>query len=72
MTPWSGSASSTRPSVRLPAGRVSAQVSLPAQSLAHACAAAIAAVSSAFVADAVACEVMTEAEFDAREGFTRP
>jgi excisionase family DNA binding protein len=53
-----------------PRGWADAQVSLPAETLAQATAAACAAVSHAFAAEVVAAEVMTEAEFAAREGWT--
>lgn len=47
----------------------SAGVFLPAESLAQAATTAAAVVSSLYGAAAVACEVMTEKEFNAREGF---
>jgi excisionase family DNA binding protein len=50
-------------------GYADAQISLPAETLAQACTTAIAVVSAAFGAAAVACEVLTEAEFDARQGW---
>lgn len=52
-----------------PRGWGTARISLPAESLAQACATAAAVVGAALGAEAVACEVMTEAELDAREGF---
>jgi three-Cys-motif partner protein len=51
-----------------PRGYADAQISLPAQSLAQACVTAAAVVSAAYGAAAIACEVMTEKEFDARQG----
>lgn len=52
-----------------PRGYASAQISLPAETLAQACATAIAVVSATFGAPAIACEVLTEAEFHARQGW---
>lgn len=53
-----------------PRGYADAQISLPAESLAQACTTAIAVVSAAFGgAPAVAVEILTEAEFDARQGW---
>ena len=46
-----------------------AHISLPGESLAQAAATATAVVSSAYGAPAIACEVMTETEFLAREGW---
>lgn len=53
-----------------PRGWLEARISLPAESLAQACATAAAVVETVAGAMAIACEVMTEDEFDAREGFT--
>lgn len=54
---------------RSPRGYSDAQISLPAESLAQACVTAAAVVSAAYGgAPAIACEVMTEKEFDARQG----
>lgn len=53
-----------------PRGWLEARISLPAESLAQACATAAAVVESATGAAAIACEVMTEDEFAGREGFT--
>lgn len=53
-----------------PRGWLEARISLPAESLAQACATAATVVETAAGHAAIACEVMTEAEFDAREGFT--
>lgn len=52
-----------------PRGWATARVSLPAESLSQACTIATTVVAAAYGADAIACEVMTETEFDAREGF---
>ncbi|MGH1563012.1 helix-turn-helix domain-containing protein [Mumia sp. DW29H23] len=52
-----------------PRGWVSARISLPAESLAQASTTAVALVEAATGAAAIACEVATETEFDAREGF---
>lgn len=52
-----------------PRGYADAQISLPAETLAQACSTAIAVVSAAFGAPALACEVLTEAEFAARQGW---
>jgi hypothetical protein len=52
-----------------PRGWLQAQISLPAESLTQACITAAAVVEAAAGAAAIACEVMTEDEFDAREGF---
>ncbi len=53
-----------------PRGYPDAQISLPAETLAQACTTAIAVVSAAYGgAAAVACEILTEAEFDARQGW---
>lgn len=46
-----------------------AHISLPGESLEQATAAAVAVVSAAYGAAAIACEVMTEKEFLAREGW---
>lgn len=51
-------------------GWLEARISLPAESLAQACATAAAVVETATGSAAIACEVMTEDEFAAREGFT--
>lgn len=53
-----------------PRGWLEARLSLPAESLAQACTTAAAVVEAAAGAAAIACEVMLEAEHDAREGFT--
>ena len=53
-----------------PRGWLEARISLPAESLAQACVTASTVVESAAGAAAIACEVMTEEEFDARQGFT--
>lgn len=53
-----------------PRGWLEARISLPAESLAQACATAAAVVETVTGRRALACEVMTEEEFDAREGFT--
>lgn len=53
-----------------PRGWVEARISVPAESLAQACATAAAVVETAAGAAAIASEVMTEDEFAAREGFT--
>lgn len=52
-----------------PRGYADAQITLPAETLAQACSAALAVVAAAYGAPAVACEVLTEAEFDARQGW---
>jgi len=52
-----------------PDGYASATISVPAESLAQACATAAAVVSVAYGAEAIACTVMTEAEFLARQGY---
>ncbi|WP_353809176.1 helix-turn-helix transcriptional regulator [Agromyces sp. SYSU T00194] len=52
-----------------PRGYVDAQLHIPAENLRQATAAAIAIVESATGATAIRAEVMTEAEFDARQGF---
>ncbi|MCW2751478.1 MAG: binding domain protein excisionase family [Aeromicrobium sp.] len=52
-----------------PRGWLDARISFPAETLAQACATAIAVVEAALGAPAVACEVMTETEFIAREGW---
>lgn len=52
-----------------PRGYADAQISLAAESLAQACSTAIAVVTAAFGRPAIACEVLTEAEFNAREGW---
>lgn len=53
-----------------PRGWLEARISLPAESLAQACATATIVVEAAMGAAAIACEVMLEEEFDTREGFT--
>lgn len=50
-------------------GWLQALISLPAESLTQATATAVTLVSAAYGAEPVACHVMTEAEFDAREGW---
>lgn len=50
-------------------GYADAQISLPGETLAGATAAAVAVVEAAYDAPAVAAVVMTEAEFDARQGW---
>lgn len=52
-----------------PRGWLEARVSLPAESLVQACTTAVAVVEAAALTVAIACEVMTEAEFEVREGF---
>lgn len=52
-----------------PRGWAEARISLPAETLAQATTTACALVSAAFGAPAIACQVMTEAEFLAREGW---
>jgi excisionase family DNA binding protein len=52
-----------------PRGYRSAQISLPAEALAQACTTAMAVVAAALEGEAIACEVMIEHEFGAREGF---
>lgn len=52
-----------------PRGWLEARISLPAESLAQACNTAVAVVEAAALTVAIACEVMTESEFDVREGF---
>ena len=52
-----------------PRGWHEARISLPAESLVQATAAATAVVEAAHGARAIACEVMTEKEFLAREGW---
>lgn len=51
-------------------GYAFAQISIPAVDLRQAAALAIAEAERAFGAPAVACEVLTEAEHDARQGWT--
>jgi excisionase family DNA binding protein len=53
-----------------PRGWLEVRISVPAESLVQACVTAATVVESFTGAAAIACEVMTEAEFDAREGFT--
>lgn len=53
-----------------PRGWLEARISLPAENLTQACVTAAAVVESAAGAAAIACEVMTEEEYAAREGFT--
>lgn len=48
----------------------SATITTPAASVRQAAAAAVALVEAAFAADAIVCEVMTEAEADIRQGWT--
>ncbi len=52
-----------------PRGWLDATISLPAESLAQATVTAVAVISSAYGAAAIACEVMTETERDARDTF---
>lgn len=52
-----------------PRGWLEARISLPAETLTQACTTATLIVEAATGAAAIACEVMTEDEFDAREGF---
>ncbi|PWC05425.1 helix-turn-helix domain-containing protein [Agromyces badenianii] len=52
-----------------PRGYVGAQITLPAENLLQATTTAVAVVERATGATAIAAEVMTEAEFDARQGF---
>lgn len=49
--------------------RNQAIITIPAEGLAQATTTAIALIEKAFDARAVACEAMTEAEFDTRQGF---
>ena len=51
-----------------PRGWAWATISLPADSLAQACVTAAAVVQSAFGMPAIACQVLTEKEFLARQG----
>ena len=51
-------------------GWASATITLPAESLDQAAHMATVLVGSAFAAEAIACEVMTEQERDARQGWT--
>lgn len=50
-------------------GWMTAHITLPAENLAQAVTTATALVEAAYGAAAIACEVMTEAESDAREGL---
>ncbi len=50
-------------------GWASATISLPAETLVQACSTAAAVVAAAYGAPALACEVMTETEFLARQGW---
>ena len=52
-----------------PRGWVEIQISFPATGLAHACTTAAAIARAATGADAVACQVMTEREYEARHGL---
>ena len=52
-----------------PRGWLEVRISLPAESLAQACVTATALVETFTGAAAIAAEVMTETEFDARQGF---
>lgn len=53
-----------------PRGWLELRISVPATSLAQAVSTALAVVESATGSAAIACEVMTEDEFAARQGFT--
>lgn len=55
-----------------PRGWLEVRLSVPAETLAQATNTAVAVVESAAGAGAIACEVMTEDEFAARQGFTVP
>jgi len=52
-----------------PRGWLEARISVPAETLVQATTTALAVVESATGAGAIACEVMTEEEFAARDGF---
>lgn len=52
-----------------PRGWVEARISVPAESLVQACVTAASLVETFTGAAAIACEVMTEDEFNARQGF---
>ena len=52
-----------------PRGWLEVRVNLTANSLAQACATALAVATAATGAEAIACEVMTERESDDRDGF---
>jgi hypothetical protein len=52
-----------------PRGWLEARISVPAETLVQACTTAVAVVEAAALTVAIACEVMTEAEFEVREGF---
>lgn len=53
-----------------PRGWIEVRISLPAENLAQACATAAVVVESAAGAAAIACEVMAEEEYAARQGFS--
>jgi DNA gyrase inhibitor GyrI len=52
-----------------PRGWVEVQISFPATGLAHACTTAAAIARAATGAEAIACQVMTEREYEARHGI---
>jgi hypothetical protein len=52
-------------------GWVEVQISFPATGLAHACTTAAAIARAATGAEAIACQVMTEREYEARNGLDR-
>lgn len=52
-----------------PRGWVEVQISFPATGLAHACTTAAAIARAATGAEAIACQVMTEREYEARHGL---
>lgn len=52
-----------------PRGWLEARISLPAENLTQACTTAAAVIEAATGAAAIACEVMTEDEFNARQGY---
>jgi hypothetical protein len=54
-----------------PRGWVEVQISFPATGLAHACTTAAAIARAATGAEAIACQVMTEREYEARNGLDR-
>jgi hypothetical protein len=54
-----------------PRGWVEVQISFSATGLAHACTTAAAIARAATGAEAVACQVMTESEYEARSGLAR-
>ncbi len=52
-----------------PRGWVEVQINFPATGLAHACTTAAAIARAATGAEAIACQVMTEHEYEARQGL---